>query len=302
MLTHIKQIIGLQSELNSKFNTTGGTISGDTTIVGNIDADTISYSGTDLYDIFTTGSGKSISKLFEGVCTQASETVKVTTSYKDIPLDYVIIKDDYYSHSASTGSTGSEIVFLNSGWYEFNLSIMVKTDSASAGVRGNPTMNVWFDTGGGWVAQPNQAGGYIREDASNDLSATITTIGLKYVSGGTKFKMTIRDTVSTPPDESVVPYSTRTIIKYIDRTGTISGDTIENLKDIGDVNANAPNDGDTIIFNGLTSKWDSGVATEEKQHFISIDSGNDLGLAGIAYFGNTGMSFFSFPNSLRATV
>jgi len=253
----IKQIYGLQDDLNNKFDSSGGTISGDTNIIGSIDATTIYSGGTDIYDIFKSNSGKSISKLFEGVFTQPRESFKVTNTPKDVPFDTVTIKDDYYSHSATTSSIGSEVTILNDGWYEFNITAMVKSDNASGGLRGNPIINIWFDNGSGWVEDNNQPGGYIREDDVINISTTITTIGLYNLSSGTKFKITIRDSANTPPNESLVGYTTKLIIKYIDRTSSISGSTIENLKDIGDVLASAPGDKNVLTFNGNTSKWDS---------------------------------------------
>ena len=196
-------------------------------------------------------------KLFQGVDTQGGLTV--TNVAQVIPMDFESIKDDYYVHSTTVNP--GEVTIQQVGWYKISAMMTVGCVSSSGGTRGNPVLNIEVDTGSGFQAQPDKMGGYIREDSSNELSTSITGIGLFFFNGGDKLRLTVRDTALSEPDEETLPYSQRLIIEYIDRTGAASG-TVDNLKDIGDVNASAPADGDSLVFDSATSKWMNGDPTD----------------------------------------
>ena len=191
-------------------------------------------------------------KMFQGIDVTGNMTV--TTSSKVIPFTYESIKDDYFAHSTTVNP--GEIEILHDGWYRVSALLTVHTVSASAGTRGNPRLHIEVDTGSGFVEQPDNMGGYIREDGTNKLACSITGVGVFYFDSGDKFRITVKDSVPTPPDEETVPYSSRCLVEYIDRTGAAS-DTVDNLKDIGDVDAAAPGDGEVLTFNGATSKWEA---------------------------------------------
>ena len=195
-------------------------------------------------------SGGPLVKLLELIDTTGGLTV--TNSPQTIPFDYEYIKDDYYSHSTSVNP--GEVTILEDGLYKISAMITVAAVSTSGGARGNPQLHVEIDTGSGFVEQPDKMGGYVRENSTETLSCSITGIGLFGFSANDKVRITVYDSVTTEPDEETVPYSQRLIIEYIDRTGAASG-VVNNLKDIGDVDALAPSDGQILEFDGATSKW-----------------------------------------------
>lgn len=210
--------------------------------------DTVTGTKT-LAELSTGGTGGSLSKLFQGI---DSTGFKVTNVAQVIPFDTVSIKDDYYVHSTSTNP--GEITIQNAGWYRLSVMVTIRSDSSSGGTRGNPVLNMEIDTGSGFVAQQDLMGGYIRENASQELSTSITGVGLFQFSASDKIRFTVKDTVATEPDESTKPYTGRCVIEFIDRTGAMSG-VVNNLTDIGDVNAPAPSEGQVLTYDDETSKW-----------------------------------------------
>ena len=194
-----------------------------------------------------------LSKLFQA--NDGTGGMAITTSVQPIDLDVEYFKDDYYSHSTTINP--SEIEILQTGLYELSARSTVETTSNTAGIRGNPVLQIQVDSGGGWIAIPHYTGEYIREDNINSLSASMSSGPIPYsFTAGDKIRLVIYDTVGTPPTEQTVGNGSALFIKYIDRTGSLSG-TVDNLKDIGDVNAPAPNNRDIIRFNNVTSEWDS---------------------------------------------
>jgi len=199
-----------------------------------------------------TGGGPLV-KMFQGV--DVTGNMQVTNTAQVIPLTFETIKDDYYAHSTTVNP--GEIEILEEGWYRIVATLCVATFGSDGGTRGNPQLHIDIDTGSGFVQQPDNLGGYIREDGSESLSCTITGIGIFYFEEGDKFRLTVVDSVTNEPDEQTVPYSSRCLVEYIDRTGAASG-VVNNLKDIGDVNAPAPSDGQALVFDNATSKWVAG--------------------------------------------
>ncbi len=195
-------------------------------------------------------SGGPLVKMFQGIDTTGD--LAVTNSLQVIPLDSVSIKDDHYGHSTTVNP--GEVTILEAGWYKISAMMTVSTRSATGGVRGNPQLHIQIDTGSGFVTQPDEMGGYIRENDTDRLSCSITGIGFFYFEGGDKMRLVVHDSVADEPDEATEPYSQRLLIEYIDRTGAASG-VVNNLKDIGDVSADAPNDGDILSFDGTNSVW-----------------------------------------------
>jgi hypothetical protein len=195
-----------------------------------------------------------LSKIFQGIDTTGDMVVDNTD--KTIEFDFEAIKDDYYSHSTTVNP--GEVTILQAGLYKVTASVTVSTRSLNAGIRGNPILHVWVDSGSGFVKQPDNMGGYIREDGAERLSASITGVGFFEFNANDKIKITVTDSVTNEPDEATEPYSSRLIIEFEDRTGVL-GDTLDNLKDIGDVTAPAPSNNDLLKFNTTTSKWESGT-------------------------------------------
>lgn len=212
--------------------------------------DTYSYvcNGTSWMQI--DGGGGGVSKLFQGI--DSVGLMKITNVAQPIPLDYVSIKDDYYSHSAIVNP--AEVTILNEGWYKVDAMITVATVSTVDGIRGNPVMHIEIDSGSGFVQQPDATGGYIRENADGLLSTSLTGVGFFYFSANDVIRITILDTIPIQPDEETVAFSSRLVLAYIDRTGSASG-SVDNLKDIGDVDASAPSDGQVLTFDSVDSKW-----------------------------------------------
>jgi len=196
-----------------------------------------------------TGGGPLV-KMFQGV--DVTGNMQVTNTAQVIPLTFETIKDDYYAHSTTVNP--GEIEILEDGWYRIVATLCVATFGSAGGIRGNPQLHIDIDTGSGFVQQPDNLGGYIREDGSESLSCTITGVGVFYFNAGDKFRLTVVDSVASEPDEQTVPNSSRCLVEYIDRTGAASG-VVNNLKDIGDVNAPAPSDGQALVFDNGTSKW-----------------------------------------------
>ncbi len=195
--------------------------------------------------------GGSISKLFQGVDTAGGLTVSGTAQV--IPLNYETIKDDYFTHSTSVNP--GEVEINEDGWYKVSAMMTVASVDGTGGIRGNPELHIEIDSGSGWVEQPDQMGGYVREDTTIPLSTSVTGVGLFEFSDGDKIRLTVYDTAATPPNEETRANSQRLILEYIDRSGT-GGSTVNNLKDVGDVDAPSPQLGSRLIFNDVTSKWE----------------------------------------------
>ena len=210
-------------------------------------------------------SGGPLVKLFQAIDTVGGLTV--TNVAQPIDLNFESIKDDYYSHSTLVNP--SEITILEEGWYRVVASTTVASVSSSGGIRGNPQLHIDIDTGSGFVQQPDNMGGYIREDSSASLSTSITGVGLLHFNANDKMRITVVDSVAIEPDEETVAYSSRVVLEYIDRTGAASG-VVNNLKDVGDVEANAPTDNDGIYFNGTTSKWEAKPAPSSVRTYDAI--------------------------------
>jgi|GEM_PF-4401896 len=250
----------------------------------------------------TPSSGGNISKLFQGVDTEGGLTV--TNVAQAIPLNYESIKDDYYVHSTTVNP--GEVEIQEDGWYKITAMMTVGCQSASGGIRGNPVLNIQIDTGSGFVAQPDKMGGYVREDTSNELSTSITGVGLFQFSEGDKIRLTVYDTVPTEPDEETLAYTQRLLIEYIDRSGT-GGSTVDNLKDVGDVDANAPAGGAKLFFNDNTSEWeDEPLPILRYNELICEDwepSWADLFAHGSCIFCNTSISLTGLVgNATVATI
>jgi len=159
-------------------------------------------------------SSGSLNKLFEGIDTVGGLTV--TTTAQPIPLDLEVIKDeDFYTHDTVTNN--SEVTFVYDGWYKISALTTVACVSAAGGQRGNPQMHLEIDTGGGFIEQPDQTGGYIRENATETLSTSLSGTGVFFFNAGDKMRITIMDSVPSPPDEETVAYSSRLVIEYMDR-------------------------------------------------------------------------------------
>ena len=195
-----------------------------------------------------------LSKIFQGI--DVTGNMQITNTAQVIPLTFETIKDDYYAHSTTVNP--GEIEILAGGWYKITATLCVATFGSEGGTRGNPQLHIDIDTGSGFVQQPDNLGGYIRENSTDSLSCTITGTGVFEFNVGDKFRLTVVDSVINEPDEQTVPYSSRCLIEFIDRSGSASG-SVDNLKDIGDVNAPAPSDGQVLTFDNATSKWVAGV-------------------------------------------
>ena len=189
-------------------------------------------------------------KIYQGI--DVAGHLQLTNVGQVIPFTYDSHKDGYYEHSTTINP--GEITILQDGLYKLSVMTTIETFGSGGGTRGNPILKMELDTGTGWQVQPDQMGGYVREDGSNSLSCSITGIGFFDFLVGNKIRFCVLDTVSSEPDERTVPYSSRVLIEYIDKTGTASGVTAA-LNDIGDVNAPAPNDQDTIKYDGATGTW-----------------------------------------------
>jgi len=198
----------------------------------------------------TGAAGGGLSKLFQGVDTQGGLTI--TNVSQVIELDYESIKDDHYAHSTTVNP--GEVTILEEGWYKISAMMTVASQSDTGGIRGNPELHIEIDSGSGWVEQPDQMGGYVRENSTEALSTSITGVGLFYFNENDKLRLTVYDTVTDEPDEATLAYSQRLVIEYIDRTGSASG-VVSNLKDIGDVSANAPTLGSKLYFDTTDSTW-----------------------------------------------
>lgn len=190
-------------------------------------------------------------KIYQGIDDVGG--LKVDNEYQPIGLTNDIIKDSYYSHSTSVSNF--EVTILSGGWYELLATTTVISIDTSQGIHGNPILVTEIDAGSGYVAQDYRSGGYIREN-NNGLSTNITYGFFHQFNGGDKIRLVIRDSQTGEPNEETVQNGSSLLIKYIDRTGNASG-TVEQLNDIGDVDAPAPNDRDTIRYNSTTSKWES---------------------------------------------
>jgi hypothetical protein len=214
-----------------------------------------------------------LSKMFQGIDTTGG--MKVTNVAKVIEFDYVSLKDSYYSHSTTVNA--GEIEFLNSGWFKFTAITTIETLDASQGARGNPRLHIQLDSGSGWVTQPDNMGGYIRENAAGKLSCSITGVGIFYMEVGWKIRITVLDSVASEPNEATVPYSSRLLIEYKDRTGSASG-SVDNLSDVGDVGATAPNNAEVLTYDGETSTWMSAVLPDVGlvRNFYVAKNGNDV--------------------------
>lgn len=211
-------------------------------------------------------------KMFQGIDTVG--LLQVTNASKVIQFNYESIKDDYYVHSTTIDP--GEVTIQADGWYKITASITVRTFGSGGGTRGNPQMHIEIDSGLGFVQQPDNMGGYVREDSANSLSTSITGVGVFQFSSGDKIRITVKDSVISEPDEETVPYSQRLLLEYIDRTGASSG-VVNNLKDIGDVNASAPSNNDVIIFDSATSKWVSGATPSGESNTASnVGTGVDI--------------------------
>ncbi len=202
---------------------------------------------------WSTPVGGPLVKMFQGIDTSGG--MAVTNVAQTVQMDYESIKDSYYSHSTTVNP--GEVTILNAGWYKISAMVTIQVTDALAGVRGAPTLGIEIDTGSGFVLQPDKMSSYTRENAAGLLSAAITGIGFFQFNANDKLRLVVYDQVPSEPNEETVAYSSRILLEYIDRTGAASG-SVDNLKDIGDVDALAPSDGDILIFNGTTSEWESG--------------------------------------------
>lgn len=139
--------------------------------------------------------------------------LKLTNVAQVIEFDYEDIKDDYYGYDF--GAAPGEIELLQSGLYKISVMITVASVDASQGARGNPQLHIDIDTGAGWVQQPDAMGGYIRENAAQSLSTSITGIGYFFFNAGDKFRITTYDSVPNEPNEETVPFSQRLLVEYV---------------------------------------------------------------------------------------
>ena len=246
--------------------------------------------------------GGKLSKIFQGIDTTGGMTI--TNVAQVIELDHESIKDDYYTHSTTVNP--GEVTILQTGWYKITAMMTVASVSSSGGMRGNPVLNIQVDSGSGFVAQPDKMGGYVREDTSNELSTSVTGVGYFYFTANDKIRLTVHDTVTNEPDEETIAYSQRLIIEYEDRSGT-GGTIVNNLKDVGDVDAAAPPGGAKLFFNDTTSKWeDEDLPILRYNEVISEDwapTWAELYAHGPVIFGNTSLALTGFVgNATVATL
>ncbi len=225
---------------------TGAGIQGETGIIG-LQGETGIQGTTGL-------SIGSLSKIFQGI--DATGDIFLTPDATAIPWNYVTLKDDYYSHSTSVNP--EEVTILQDGLYKLSAQITVSSRGTTGGQRGNPHLIFDIYTDGTWVTQPDSLGGYIRENAA-PLATSLTGIGIFQFYANQKIRVAVYDSVLVHPDEATNAFSGRIIVEYKDRSGTSSG-TVDNLKDIGDVFAPAPSEGQALIFDSTASQWRAGAA------------------------------------------
>lgn len=151
--------------------------------------------------------------IFQGIDTLGG--IKVTTQPQVIPFDFVNLKDSFYEHNA-LGPTPGEVEILQAGLYKISAMLTVVTIDASEGNRGSPKLHIDISQGGGpFIQQPDNMGGYIRENAAGQLSSSITGIGFFQFAAGDKLRLTVLDSVAVPPNEETVPYSQRLLIEFV---------------------------------------------------------------------------------------
>lgn len=156
-----------------------------------------------------------VSNIFQGVDTVGG--MKLTNENQTVELNYEDIKESFYGHS--TAVNPGEVTILKTGRYRITAMITIGCVGDSGGIRGNPVMQIELDTGSGFVTQPDNMGGYIRENSTENLSTSITGIGVFDFSEGDKLRIVTHDTVAAEPDEETLPYSNRLLIEYIDQDG-----------------------------------------------------------------------------------
>lgn len=192
-----------------------------------------------------------LSKLFQA--TDGVGGLTVTSSYQSIPLTREGFKDDYYSHAANS----DEVTIIEAGLYTLNARTCIKSVNTSGSTRGRPKLQVQEYIGGTWTALADASEGYVRED-SVGLATTLVVGPILYTAvAGVKLRLVVKDarTGGIPNEETVADASSLSI-RFEDRSGSL-GDTVNNLKDVGDVNANAPSDRDILRFDSASSKWEA---------------------------------------------
>jgi len=181
---------------NSFFGLTGGTVTGNTSFVGNLSASTIFSGSTDLYDIFSTidfyvtgGTASSGGTLTlerndatnvvitglassEQIITQDSiadiyqtgTTITTGGTYADIVWDADAFLGTDFSYA------GTEITILNDGYYDVLYTISIKVNN---GGRKTSRNRLVINTGGGYSEITRTATyGYHRNVSSGTMSVT----------------------------------------------------------------------------------------------------------------------------------
>ncbi len=189
--------------------------------------------------------GAGLSKILQLVDTTGGMTI--TNVLQTVPFDFESMKDDYYAHSTSVNP--GEVEILQTGLYKISAMLCIHTVSNTKGIRGNPHLHIEIDTGGGWVTQPDHMGGYIREDGVRNLSCSITGIGFFPFTAGDKLRLGCEDSVMNEPDEETVPYSSRLLIEYVDRSGKGSAFIRERLQMSGSprINLNSVTEASPLV-------------------------------------------------------
>ena len=136
----------------------------------------------------------------------------VTNVSQPIDWDLEDIKDSFYIHSTTVNP--SEVTIAEAGLYKLSVMITIEVIDATGGIRGNPQLHIDIDTGGGWVQQPDNMGGYSRENTAGQLSCSITGIGYFFFNAGDKIRVTTVDTVPLEPNEQTAAYSQRLLMEY----------------------------------------------------------------------------------------
>lgn len=192
-----------------------------------------------------------LSKIFQGYDNTGGMTV--TNVAQPISLDVEGIKDDYFTHSTTVNP--AEVTVLHTGLYRISARANIGAVDSTGGIRGNPLLEVEIDSGGGFTSISELSGGYIREDS--DRLSTMLVIGPTYLSlsSGDKIRMVVYDTVGNEPNESTQAGGSALSVEFVDRSGT-GGVVVNNLKDVGDVDAPAPPDRGILRFNSSTTKWE----------------------------------------------